>query len=88
MPKPQYIHFSEKTTQIAALVDNNNEVEVARLRKQAEAIKVDVKQPPGYAIGYFEQGLLVGGLTAVTSLAVGLVVLWKYGISAAVKLRK
>jgi Aldehyde dehydrogenase family len=87
IPSPKYIQFDEKSTRIAAVIDSNDVSEAAKLRKQAQMSNTKVKQPPGYALGHFEQGFFVGLSVLFSSIAVGSIVLWKYGVPAVMKLR-
>ncbi|KAK5053857.1 hypothetical protein LTR84_001819 [Exophiala bonariae] len=78
--KPQYIEFGKREQQLSTLIESNNEAEAVKLRKQAQAIKVDMKQPAGHLLGHFEQGLLVGASLALVTIVTGVTLLMKQGI--------
>ena len=67
------------------MLDKNDEKEAVKLRKQAQSVDTEVKQPAGHAIGFFEQGLMLGAsvaLTTIVSSAVVVVQIWHTGDSA------
>ena len=82
VPKPQLIQFGERNSKLAAMLDNNDEQEAVKLRKQAQSTDTEVKQPAGHAIGFFEQGLMLGASVALTTVVSSAVVLFRYGIPA------
>ena len=78
--KPQYIEFGKREQQLSTLIESNNETEAIKLRNQAQAIKVQMKQPAGHLLGHFEQGLLVGASLALVTIVTGVTLLVKQGI--------
>ena len=82
MAKPEYIQFDARSAKLAALIDKNDHDEAVKLRKQAQNKDTKVKQPAGHAVGYFEQGLMVGAGVALTTIISSSVILFKYGIPA------
>jgi len=81
--KPQYIQFGKREERLSVIIESNNEVEASKLRKQAQAIKVQINQPAGHAIGHFEQGLLVGASLALVTIVSAVTILVKQGIPLA-----
>ena len=82
VPKPQLIQFGERNSKLAAMLDNNDEKAAVKLRKQAQSIDAKVRQPAGHAIGFFEQGLMLGASVALTTIVSTAVVMFKYGVPA------
>ena len=82
MAKPEYIEFGARSAKLAAVLDKNDHDEAVKVRKQAQKIDTKVKQPAGCALGYFEQGLLVGASMALTTIISSSVILFRYGIPA------
>lgn len=80
MAKPQYVQFGKREEQLTALIESNNELEAVKLRKEAQATKVQINQPPGHAIGHFEQGLLVGASIALVTVVSVVTIVLKQGI--------
>ena len=82
IPKPQLIQFGKRSAKLAAMLDNNDGKEAVKLRKQAQGTDTKVKHPAGHAVGFFEQGLMLGVSVALTTIVSSAVVLFKYGIPA------
>ena len=80
--KPEFIQFGEKSARLATILDKNDHMEAMKMRKQAQNLDMKVKQPAGKAVGYFEQGLLVGGSVALMTIVSSLVVVGRYGVPA------
>ncbi|KEF55912.1 uncharacterized protein A1O9_07492 [Exophiala aquamarina CBS 119918] len=87
LAKPQYIHFGKREEQLTVIIESNNEVEASKLRKQAQAIRVQMNQPAGHAIGHFEQGLLVGASIALVTIVSTVTILVRQGIPLAKRWR-
>jgi hypothetical protein len=82
LPKPEYISYGAKEVVLSKVLDDNDATEAALLRKAAENLDVKVKQPAGNAIGFFEQGIILGGSLLLTTIIAGNVVVWRYGVPA------
>lgn len=78
--KPQYIDFGKREQQLSALIESNDEGEAVKMRKQAQAIKVEMNQPAGHAIGHFEQGLMVGASLALVTIVSAATIAIRQGI--------
>jgi hypothetical protein len=78
--KSEFIRYDARTTKLASIVDGNDVPEAIKIRRAAETLNVTVRQPPGHAVGFFEQGLLLGASIAVVTLIAGNVLAWKYGL--------
>ncbi|EXJ86107.1 hypothetical protein A1O1_06476 [Capronia coronata CBS 617.96] len=85
VPKPEYIRYDAKFSNLGKLLDGNDVEGAMQARRAAEALNITVKQPPGHAIGFFEQGLLLGGSILLTTVVAGNVLFWKYGMPAIAK---
>ncbi len=60
LPKPEFISYSDRSRHLARLIDGNEVSEAMKLRRAAESLETKMNQPAGRAIGFFEQGILVG----------------------------
>ncbi len=83
--KPEFIHFGAKSAKLSIILDNNDHEEAVKVRKLAQTTDTKVKQPAGRAVGYFEQGLMVGASVALTMIVSSSVILLKYGMPAITK---
>jgi hypothetical protein len=82
LPKPGFIQYGDKAAKVQKLLSGNDVKQAATFRQQAESQPVEVKQPAGHAIGFFEQGILLGLGMVVTTIVAGNVVFWRYGFPA------
>lgn len=82
VPSPTFVKYDGKTCRLQNVLDGNDLKATNGLRREAEALNTAVNQPAGHAIGFFEQGILLGLGMVLTSIVAGNVVLWRYGLPA------
>lgn len=85
VPKPEFIQYEKKSSRLSRLLDENDVKEANALRQEAELLDTKVKQPSGSAIGFFEQGILLGFGLILTTIVASNVVLWRYGVPAVIR---
>jgi hypothetical protein len=50
------------------IIDSTNPTKADKIWREAIAPLTSTKQKPGFKIGFFEQGIITGGLITLTSL--------------------
>ena len=85
VPKPEFIRYNANTSRAHNLLDKNDVKEAQRYRQEAESLDVRVNQPAGKAIGFFEQGILLGISIVLTTVVATNVVFWRYGVPAVIR---
>jgi hypothetical protein len=85
IPKPEFIQYGDKSSRAHRMLDENDAKEAKKFRQEAESLDTKVNQPAGKAIGYFEQGILLGFSIVLTTVIAGNVAIWRYGLPAVVR---
>ncbi|RDL31060.1 Uncharacterized protein BP5553_09849 [Venustampulla echinocandica] len=75
---PQYITQSSQHSILSQLLDQDNRAAQAKINAEISAPLPPMNEPLGKAIGFFEQGLLTGGVVAIVSAVTGLAFMTKY----------
>ena len=82
---PEFIHPSSRSILLQEALDGVNAASRQRIREQTLRALTPMGQPPGYAIGFFEQGLLVGATILGASTVMSLALVGAYAIPAVMK---
>ena len=72
VPRPEFINYSARTGAVAKVLDGVEADAERKLREEAQKPLAPTGQRPGKAIGFFEQGLLVGATVLMTTTITGL----------------
>jgi hypothetical protein len=72
IPRPEYITFPARSDTIAKALDGDGRDSERKLREEAQKALPPTGQPPGRAVGFFEQGLLTGATILAASTVAGL----------------
>lgn len=67
-PRPQLITPSAKAYTARTILENTNTTDSDNLWRAAIASLPSTKQRPGFKIGFFEQGIITGGVLTLASL--------------------
>ena len=80
VPRPEYINYLARTGAVANVLDGAEADAERKLREEAQKPLPPTGQRPGKAIGFFEQGLLVGATVLTTTTITGLALVGYYMI--------
>jgi hypothetical protein len=78
VPRPEFINFPARSIAVAKALDGEEPDVERKLREEAQKALPPTGQPPGRAVGFFEQGLVTGATILATSTIAGLVIVGYY----------
>ena len=85
VPRPEFVNFSARSVAMAKALDGAEPDAERKLREEAQKPLPATGQPPGKAIGFFEQGLLVGATILAISTITGLTIVGVYVVPKVVR---
>ena len=83
-PQPELIHISEQAKTLAKVLDDDDFNENRQLGRKALEALPSMNEPAGKAIGFFEQGIITGGVLLLMSTVATVVVSGFYVVPALV----
>lgn len=83
-PQPELINISEQAKTLAKVLDDDDFNENRLLARRALEALPSMNEPAGKAIGFFEQGIITGGVLLLMSTVATVVVSGFYVVPALV----
>ena len=83
-PQPELINISEQAKTLAKVLDDDDFNKNRQLSRKAMEALPSMNEPAGKAIGFFEQGIITGGVLLLMSTVATVVVSGFYVVPALV----
>jgi hypothetical protein len=87
-PSPEHISPRQEQALLTALVDSSSKDSRRQVQNAVTKALIPPKQGSGFAVGFFEQGLLIGGAISVVTIASAITALVKYAGPATLRTLK
>lgn len=85
IPRTQIVQTTRDTEIVNAVLRDSDLAQLKELRKRATVVLPPTGQKEGGSIGFFEQGIITGGLIVMTPILTTVVALGYFGVSAALR---